>query len=57
MIKLSLFEGEFEETTKAWLIDMRKYFHIYDYTDKLKPCLAVYQLRGKAALWWEEIKL
>jgi len=41
---------------KAWLIDMRKYFQIYNYTDKLEAGLAVYQLRGKATLWWEEIK-
>ena len=35
---------------------MGKYFHIYQYTDKLKARLVVYQLRGKATLWWEEIK-
>lgn len=35
---------------------MRKYFQIYNYTDKLEAGLAVYQLRGKATLWWEEIK-
>ena len=35
---------------------MGKYFHIYEYTDNLKARLAVYQLRGKATLWWEEIK-
>lgn len=51
-----LFEGEYEEAMKAWLIDMRKYFHIYEYTNKLKARLAFYQLRGKATLWWEEIK-
>jgi len=35
---------------------MSKYIHIYDYTNKLKACLAFYQLRGKATLWSEEIK-
>ena len=55
-IKLSLFEGESKEAIESWLIDISKYFHIYDYTDKLKGHLAVYQLRGKATLWWEEIK-
>jgi len=38
------------------MIDMGKYFHIDKYTDKVKEQLAVYQLRGKATLWWEEIK-
>lgn len=41
---------------EAWLIDMGKYFQIYEYTDRLKGWLAVYQLRGKVTLWWEEIK-
>jgi len=36
---------------------MSKYFKIYDYTDKLKGQLAIYQFRGKATLWWEEIKI
>ena len=54
--KPSLFEGESEEATKAWLINMGKYFQIYEYTDKLNADLAVYQLRGKATLWQEEIK-
>ena len=35
---------------------MGKNFQIYEYTNKLKARLAVYQLRGKATLWWEEIK-
>lgn len=36
---------------------MNKYFHIYDYSENLKPGLAIYQLQGKATLWWEEIKI
>lgn len=52
----SLFEGEFEEEAEAWLIDMSKYFRIYDYIDKLKAWMVVYQLRVKATIWWEEIK-
>lgn len=33
---------------------MNKYFQIYD--DNLGARLAIYQLQGKATLWWEEIK-
>jgi len=50
-IKPLLFEGESKEATKAWLIDMGKYFQIYEYTDKLKARLEVYQLWGNATLW------
>jgi len=35
-IKPSLFEGESEEAIEAWLIDMGKYYQIYEYTNKLK---------------------
>jgi len=55
-IKPSLFEGEFEEAVEAWLIEMGKYFQIYEYTDKPKARLVVYQLRGKATLCCKEIK-
>lgn len=56
-IKSLLFEGESKKAIEAWLSDMGKYFQIYEYTDKLKAQLEVYQLRGKATLWWEEIKI
>lgn len=36
---------------------MRKYFHIYDYTEKFKAWPEVYELRGKETLSWEEIKI
>jgi len=52
-IKPSMFEGESEEVVEAWMIDMGKYFQIYEYTKKLKARIAIYELRGKATLWWE----
>ena len=45
-----------EEVAEAWLINMNKYFQLYDYNGKLKAQLAIYQLREKATLWWEEVK-
>jgi len=41
-IRPSLFEGDSEEVTEAWLIVMGKYFQIYEYTEKIKARLAVY---------------
>ena len=35
---------------------MNKYFQVYEYNNKLKACLAIYQLREKSMLWWEEGK-
>ena len=45
--------GESEEVAEAWLIDMNKYFQIYDYNDKLKAQLEIYQIISKDNLWWE----
>lgn len=36
---------------------MNKYFHLYEYNYNLKAQLAIFQLQGKATLWWEEVKM
>jgi len=41
---------------EAWLINMNKYFQLYEYDYNLKALLAIFQLQGKATLWWEEVK-
>eukprot|EP00253_Pinus_taeda_P012702 PITA_12702 len=56
-IKPPLFNGEQEEAAEAWLININKYFQLYEYDQNLKARLAIFQLQGKATLWWEEIKI
>lgn len=51
------FDGEQEEATEAWLINMNKYYQLYDYDHNLKARLAIFQLQGKATLWGEEVKM
>ena len=53
-IKPPTFDGEAEEVDEAWLINMNKYFQVYEYSGNHKARLAIYQLREKATLWWEE---
>ncbi len=36
---------------------MNKYFQLYEYDHNLKAQLAIFQLQGKATLWWEEVKI
>lgn len=55
-IKPPIYNGEVEEVVEDWLINMNKYFQIYEYDYNLKARLAIYQLQGKATLWCEEIK-
>ena len=55
-IKPPTFDGEAEEMAEAWIINMKKYFQVYEYNNKLKARLAIYQLQEKTTLWWEEVK-
>ena len=49
-------EAEKGEEVKAWLSGMKKYFHIYNYSDRLKARMAIYNLTGKDDIWWQDIK-
>ena len=56
-IKPPSYDGEKEEDAEVWLLNMIKYFQVYEYERNLKARLVVYQLQGKATLWWEETKM
>ena len=56
-IKPPHFDGESEEAAEAWLINMNKYFQVYEYDHHFKARLAIFQLQAKATLWWEEVKM
>ena len=56
-IKPPSYDGEKEEDAEALLLNMIKYFQVYEYEINLKAKLAIYQLQGKATLWWEETKM
>ena len=49
-------EIEKREESEAWLSGMKKYFHIYNYSDELKEKMTIYNLIGKADIWWKYLK-
>ena len=51
-IKLTSFDGESKtgEEAEAWLLDIKKYFQIYNYSSNMKVCMAIYNLKGKASI-------
>ena len=57
-IKPPTFNGEIEkrEESEPWLSRMKKYFQIYNYSNQLKARMAIYNLTGKAYIWWQELK-
>jgi hypothetical protein len=58
-IKPSTFDGESRigEEFEAWLLDIKKYFQIYNYSNNMKVRMAIYNLKGKANIWWQDLKL
>ena len=35
---------------------MEKYFHIYNYSNQSKARMAIYNISGKADIWWQYLK-
>ena len=58
-IKMSTFDGEFGtgEEDEAWLLDINNYFQIYNYSSNMKVRMAIYNLKGKASIWRNDLKL
>ena len=57
-IKPPTFIGETEkgEEAKSWMSGMKKHFQIYNYSNQLKARMAIYNLTGKADIWWQDLK-
>ena len=58
-IKPTSFNGESKtgEEAEAWLLDIKKYFQIYNYSSNMKVRMAIYNLKGKASIWWQDLKI
>jgi hypothetical protein len=52
-IKPPTFDGEQkkEEYVETWLLRMRKYFQLHNYSSHAEGRIAMYQLKGKASMW------
>jgi hypothetical protein len=58
-IKPSTFDRDSKtrEEVEAWLLDIKKYLQIYNYSSNMKVRMAIYNLKGKASIWWQDLKL
>jgi hypothetical protein len=56
-IKPPTFYGEHkkDEDAKTWLLGMRKYFQLHNYSSLAKGRIFIYQLKGKASMWWDQL--
>lgn len=57
--KSPTFHGELKksEDAEAWLLGMKKFFELHDYTENMKVRIAIFSLNRKANIWWEDVKL
>lgn len=35
---------------------MKNFFELHDYIEKMKARIAIFILKGKAHIWWEDVK-
>jgi hypothetical protein len=56
-IKPPTFDGEHkkEEDVETWLLGMKKYFQLHNYSAYAEGKIAMYQLKGKASMWWDQL--
>jgi hypothetical protein len=50
------FEGEHkkDEYEETWLLGMRKYFQLHNYSTQEEGRIAIYHLKGKESMWWDQ---
>jgi hypothetical protein len=56
-IKPPTFDGEHKkyEDDDTWLLGMRKYFQLQNYSSHAEGGISIYQLKVKASIWWEHL--
>jgi hypothetical protein len=56
-IKPPTFDGEHkkDEDAETWLLGMRKYFQLHNYSSHVEGRISIYQLKGKASMWWDQL--
>ena len=48
---------EKSQDAEAWLLGMKKFFMLHDYSENMKAKVATFSLKGKANIWWEGVKM
>jgi hypothetical protein len=38
------------------MLVLKKYFRVHDYSENLKAQITIFNLNGKASIWWENLR-
>ena len=44
-----------DEGAETWLIGMINYFQLHNYSSHAEGIISIYQLKGKASMWWDHL--
>lgn len=56
-VNLLTFDGEMEsKDVVAWLLGMKKFFRLHNYSENMKAKIDTFSIKGKANIWWEDVK-
>lgn len=52
------FDGDMNkaEDAEAWMLGMKIFFRIHDYSENMKARFFPYNLKGRTDIWWEDLK-
>ena len=50
-------ESRTREELKAWFMDIKNYIQIYNYSNNMKVRMEIYNLKGKANIWWKDLNM
>ena len=52
------FDGEIKtrQEAEAWLIGIKKYFQVKDYSGNMNARVAIFNMNGTEYIWWEHFK-
>jgi hypothetical protein len=55
-IKSPTFYGKhkIDEDAETWLLSMRKYFQLHNYSSHTEGRIFIYKLKGKASICWDQ---
>jgi hypothetical protein len=56
-IKPHTFDGEHkkDEDVETWLIGMRKYSQLHNYSSHVEGRISIYRMKGKEFMWWDHL--
>ena len=41
---------------ESWILGIKKYFQVQDYSGNMKERVSIFNLNGRASIWWEHFK-